>query len=85
MSDLKTFRYLTTLQWCLLGWDGGKEIKRLSPSFSSVLIMNKKYWRCNVCNDVHFGMAGPETCPTCQAKNAYVEIDTTEAKKVMGS
>ncbi|MBU0979746.1 MAG: hypothetical protein KJ709_02995 [Nanoarchaeota archaeon] len=50
-----------------------------------MLIMNKKYWRCNVCNDVHFGMAGPETCPTCQAKNAYVEIDTTEAKKVMGS
>jgi hypothetical protein len=29
-------------------------------------------------------MAGPEICPTCNAKNAYVEIDENEAKKVMG-
>jgi len=44
----------------------------------------KKFWRCNVCNDVHYGMAGPETCPTCGANNAYVEIDKQEAKIVTG-
>jgi rubrerythrin len=45
--------------------------------------MNKKFFRCNVCNDIHLGIAGPEICPTCQQKNAYVEIDLEEAKKVM--
>ena len=44
----------------------------------------KKFWRCNVCNDIHYGMAGPEICPTCKVKNAYVEIDKEEAMKVMG-
>ena len=43
----------------------------------------KKFWRCNVCNDVHYGFAGPEICPTCQAKNAYVEIEKGEARTVM--
>lgn len=45
--------------------------------------MNKNFFRCNVCNDVHYGHSGPEKCPTCQAENAYVEIDKEEAKKVM--
>ncbi|MBU0614867.1 MAG: hypothetical protein KJ601_02140 [Nanoarchaeota archaeon] len=45
--------------------------------------MGKKYWRCNVCNDIHYGNAGPEFCPTCMTKNAYAEIDEQEAKKVM--
>ncbi len=44
----------------------------------------KKFFRCNVCNDIHYGVAGPEICPTCNAKNAYVEIDENEARKVMG-
>jgi len=44
----------------------------------------KKYFRCNVCNDIHYGMLGPEICPTCAAKNAYVEIDEKEARYVMG-
>ncbi len=46
-------------------------------------MVNKKFWRCNVCNDVHYGISGPEICPTCRAKNAYVEIDKSEAKNVM--
>jgi rubrerythrin len=45
--------------------------------------MAKKLFRCNVCNDIHYGMAGPEICPTCGAKNAYVEIDEAEAKYIM--
>ena len=46
--------------------------------------MSKKFWRCNVCNDIHYGIAGPEVCPTCQAENAYVEIDDKEVRFVMG-
>jgi len=45
---------------------------------------DKKYFRCTVCNDVHYGEAGPETCPTCHQKNVYVEIEQKEAKNVMG-
>ncbi len=44
---------------------------------------DKKFFRCNVCNDIHHGMNGPEICPTCQNKNVYVEIDKEEAVKVM--
>lgn len=44
----------------------------------------KKFWRCNVCNDIHHGIAGPEECPTCHTKNAYAEVDKEEAVKVMG-
>ncbi len=43
----------------------------------------KKYWRCHVCNDIHYGIKPPEICPTCSVKNAYVEISFAEAKKVM--
>ena len=45
--------------------------------------MSKKFFRCNVCNDVHYGNAGPEVCPTCQAKDAFVEVTKEEAKKLM--
>lgn len=43
----------------------------------------KKYWRCFVCNDIHFGIKPPEICPTCMAKNAYVEVSSEEAGKIM--
>lgn len=42
----------------------------------------KKYWRCFVCNDIHYGVKPPEICPTCMAKNAYMEITSEEARKV---
>ena len=45
---------------------------------------SKRFWRCNVCNDIHYGIAGPEICPTCNTPNAYVEITDEEAKKIMG-
>ena len=44
----------------------------------------KKYWRCFVCNDIHYGVNPPETCPTCRVKNAYVEISSAEAQIVTG-
>jgi len=46
--------------------------------------MDKKFYRCTVCNDIHFGVNAPELCPTCKVRNAYVEIDASEAKKVQG-
>ena len=44
----------------------------------------KKFWRCFVCNDIHIGLSPPEICPTCMAKNAYVEISAEEAAKISG-
>jgi len=45
--------------------------------------MEKKFWRCNVCNDVHHGNTPPEVCPTCKAKNAYCQIDKNEATNLI--
>ena len=45
--------------------------------------MAKRFWRCKVCNDIHFGEAGPEICPTCHSKNAYIKIEVEEAKERM--
>lgn len=44
---------------------------------------DKQFFRCTVCNDIHYGIAGPEICPTCKQVNVYVKIDAAEAKKVM--
>ena len=46
--------------------------------------MEKKYWRCFVCNDIHYGIAPPELCPTYKVLNAYVEISSEEARKILG-
>jgi len=43
----------------------------------------KKYWRCHVCNDIHFGTKSPKICPTCLQENAYVEVSSREALNVM--
>ncbi len=45
--------------------------------------MKKKYWRCFVCNDIHYGIAPPELCSTCKALNAYVEITAAEARTIL--
>ncbi|MBS3123911.1 hypothetical protein J4437_04735 [Candidatus Woesearchaeota archaeon] len=45
--------------------------------------MVKKYWKCTVCGDIHYGEKAPEVCPTCGAKEAYVLISAAEAKKLM--
>jgi len=44
----------------------------------------KKFWRCHVCNDIHYGLIPPGICPTCMVKDAYMEISSQEAKKVIG-
>jgi ferredoxin-thioredoxin reductase catalytic subunit len=45
----------------------------------------KKFWRCHVCNDIHVGIKPPEICPTCGFKNAYVEVCSEEAQKIVGA
>ena len=45
----------------------------------------KRYWRCFVCNDIHYGINPPEICPTCRVKNAYVEISSAEARIITGA
>jgi ferredoxin-thioredoxin reductase catalytic subunit len=42
----------------------------------------KKFWRCFVCNDIHYGVKPPEICPTCLAKKAFVETTSEEAQKI---
>ncbi len=42
----------------------------------------KKYWRCFICNDIHYGVRPPEVCPTCRAADAYIEVTAAEAAKV---
>jgi ferredoxin-thioredoxin reductase catalytic chain len=47
--------------------------------------MKKRYWRCFVCNDIHYGIAPPELCPTCKVLNAYVEITAEEARRFLAA
>jgi len=46
--------------------------------------MDKKFWKCKICGDIHYGAAGPEVCPTCMAKKAYESVDMAAAMKAMG-
>jgi len=43
----------------------------------------KKYWRCHVCNDIHFGIRAPGICPTCRSENAFLMICDREAKTML--
>lgn len=45
--------------------------------------MAKRFWRCNVCGDIHYGLRPPGECPTCHMKNAFVGVSEKEAKKVL--
>jgi ferredoxin-thioredoxin reductase catalytic subunit len=45
----------------------------------------RKFWRCYVCNDIHYGVKPPDVCPTCKVKKAYVLISANEAKTIGGA
>jgi len=45
---------------------------------------DKRMWRCTVCNDLHIGAEPPKECPTCNAIDAYVEIDENEFRAAVG-
>jgi len=46
--------------------------------------MEKSLWRCHVCNDIHLGSKGPEKCPTCGSRNAFVRSDRRESLLIIG-
>ncbi len=48
-------------------------------------MIKKRYWRCNVCGDIHYGFFPPELCPTCRVLNAYVEVSSAEARKTLAA
>jgi len=43
-----------------------------------------KFWRCNVCNDLHIGIDFPSPCPTCEHIDSYVEISEKEFRTIIG-
>lgn len=46
--------------------------------------MAKKYYKCKVCGDIHYGVEYPSPCPTCDTEDAYEEITEEEAKEALG-
>jgi len=39
----------------------------------------KKFWRCTICSDQHWGVLAPETCPTCGfPRSKAIEISKEE-------
>jgi len=43
----------------------------------------KKYFKCKICGDIHYGAAGPVICPTCGHEKAYLEVKKEDALKLM--
>lgn len=33
----------------------------------------KKFWRCTVCGDLHYGANAPDPCPTCNSPRDKAE------------
>jgi len=58
-------------------------MRNLLGNWGELMETRKKFWRCNVCNDIHYGLKPPKQCPTCGALDAFVICDTNEAMKVM--
>jgi len=57
-----------------------------TPEDVTVILNNlggRKFWRCAVCNDLSLNIKPPRECPTCQAENAYIEIERGEFKKLL--
>lgn len=45
----------------------------------------KRFYRCRTCGDIHWGINTPNICPTCDAKDDYVEIDRLEVMNILGT
>lgn len=46
----------------------------------------KKYWRCTVCGDLHYGILAPDPCPTCNnPRSKAVEITKDEFLQALAS
>lgn len=54
-------------------------------SLTKNIMPEKKYWRCTVCGDLHWGANAPELCPTCKQTEKYVEITKEEFEKLVNA
>jgi len=46
--------------------------------------MGKKFWRCSVCGDLHYGVQAPEKCPTCSSlQDKATEVTREEFLKAV--
>ncbi|MFA6065079.1 MAG: hypothetical protein WCW44_03985 [archaeon] len=46
--------------------------------------MAKKFWKCTICGDMHYGEKAPEKCPTCNyPREKYIEIKKEEFIKLL--
>jgi len=46
----------------------------------------KKFWRCTICGDLHYGVQAPEVCPTChQPRDKAMEITKEEFLAALGA
>lgn len=46
----------------------------------------KKYWRCTICGDLHWGKQAPEKCPTCgYPRKKAIQITKKEFLKALES
>ncbi len=46
----------------------------------------KKYWRCTVCGDLHYGVNPADPCPTCgNPKSKAEEITKEEFLKALNA
>ncbi|ABO35126.1 conserved hypothetical protein [Methanococcus maripaludis C5] len=46
--------------------------------------MDKKFFECKVCGDIHQGKNASNPCPTCMTKDSYVEITKKELPEKLG-
>ncbi len=45
---------------------------------------DKKFWKCKVCGDLHYGDKAPDPCPTCGSpKSQAEEISKDEFLKAL--
>lgn len=40
----------------------------------------KRFWRCKVCGDIHYGVGWPNPCPTCGTPKSYAEVSEDDVK-----
>ncbi|MBU0531116.1 hypothetical protein KJ910_01280 [Patescibacteria group bacterium] len=47
--------------------------------------MKKKFFKCRVCGDIHFGLDAPAVCPTCKVKKSYEAATGADANTLLAN
>lgn len=43
----------------------------------------KKFFRCQICGDIHYGLSKPDECPTCRSKDVYQDAKINEVREAL--